>query len=112
MPFTEQEMRKHVTLPVRLREMALTRVKVYSELFDEVVEALRAGQRRDDIAADVERCKLLLIRDLEEDADRRYNICVRERALLMLESRRDMMADEAVASVDSHILELAVNSSD
>jgi hypothetical protein len=103
-----REAREYVTLPFRLRQLALDRVKIFEDLFDQVAEALRTGHRRNEIAADVAECKEALTRALEEAAEWEYQARVGRQALQVMELYRDLTAEAALALVDSTILELAI----
>lgn len=103
---TEREARDYITLPMRLREMHLQHAKLLSNYFDHVIDAVKTGCQPD--AAALARCKGHLVEVLEESAETEYLARVRQRALLILESHRDMTAEQAVRVVECTMLDLAI----
>lgn len=110
MPEIDANLRKAIIAPLRVREQGLVYAQLFVELCDEVTEALCSRRWRPDLPADIATFKRILGKYLEKSGEARYQALVRELALELIEHHPGDTAEEAVAVVESAMLEAAVGS--
>lgn len=103
-----KDLRKGMRGALSAREQGLRYAQLFGELCDELTEALRSRQWRDDLPADIATFKRILVTYLEESGEARYQVLVRGTALALLELNPGDTAEEARAVAEAAVLEDAL----
>ena len=97
-----------ITGPMRMRELGLKLARASGEDFDEIIGAVRhLGPAWAEWERFIQGVKTRVVNELEKAAEWEYQARVREDALHIMEGHPNMKADEAVAVVESIMLDAA-----
>ena len=105
---TDPKVREAIMHPMRMRELGLEIAKASVKELDGIIGAVRhLGPLWTEWTQRIEAVKSCVVEQLEKKAELQYRVLILEEALRIMERHPSMKAEDAIAVIESTMLELA-----